>query len=46
MAAGPAILGWELCNEPRGDRRHAGYLLWLRRAARLAQHLDQTCLTH
>jgi hypothetical protein len=40
LATSRAILGWELCNEPRGDRRHAAYLLWLRRAARLVKRLD------
>jgi len=36
----PAILAWELCNEPRGDSKHAAYLAWLRRAAALVKRLD------
>ena len=38
------LFGWELCNEPRGDRRHAAYLIWLRRAARLVKRLDRNHL--
>ena len=36
----PAILAWELCNEPRGDSQHAAYLAWLHRAAALVKRLD------
>jgi len=40
LARSPAILAWELCNEPRGDSRFASYHAWLQRAAALVKRLD------
>lgn len=40
----PAIMAWELANEPRGLMRGAAYLRWIRQSAALIKSLDSNHL--